>query len=147
MPKKKIQGYDMENIPLLAIQYVQKKDAIKELDDQCKQIRVPLEDYLVEHGKIVEKGNRLLVMTHADVDVHMKHTLRVSASLVEDAKEVLKKHKLNSCLVKETIIRIDEAEIQRLHAAGEISDEVLGELYEAKSSTAFSISLKEKFHG
>ena len=141
MPKRKLaSGYDLNDIPLIGIQYAQKKETIKELSTQCEQLRVPLEKYLTEHGKADAKGSKICVVSHADVDVVMMHTLRVSSSLVENAEEVLKAHGLESCI--KTVTYVDQEEIQKLHSLGELSNDVLAELYTVKESTAFSVTLK-----
>lgn len=144
MPKK-LNGYDEHPLPLLGVQYVQKKEAIKELTSQCEALRVPLEAALGKDGKKDSKGNTLLVMEYTDVEVHLKHTLRVSSLLVPEALEILKKARMTSCIKKQVLEVVDEDEIRAAYDSGAIDDKLLAQLYEAKTTKAFSVSLKEKF--
>lgn len=66
MPKKKdLAMYSNEDLALYGIDYFNKKAAIKELDDQCKKCRKPLEEAVVSFGRVSESGSRILVLPHA----------------------------------------------------------------------------------
>lgn len=143
--RKKIQGYDMDDLPLLGIQFSQKKEAIKELNNQCTQLRVPLEEALEVSGRVDDKGSRLLVLPHADVDVHLKHSRRVSVSLVDNAEDILRDNKLDDCIKTVTTTEIDEAQLQHLYELGDVSKEVIASLYTSKEIYAFSVDVKEAF--
>lgn len=132
-----------EELALIGIDYVNKKDAMKELDSQCKKIRKPLEEYVVSSGKVLDSGSRIAVVSHSDVDVHLKHTLRVSSILLPEAMDVLEAEGLSECIEEVKIVREDV--IERLHSEGTISDKVLSKLYAPKESYAFSVEIKERF--
>lgn len=143
MPRKK--SYDElsnEDLALKGIEYVNKKNAIKELDTQCKECRKPLEAAIVSSGKVLASGSRLLVLPHADVDVHLKQTLRVGKVLLPEAIDVLKECGLEECIEEVPTIREDV--LESLYAAGKVTDETLKRIYASKESYAFSVELKER---
>lgn len=144
MPKKKLQGYNLDDLPLVGIEFIQKKEAIAELDSQCKQLRIPLEAALKEKGRLDAKGSRLLVLPHSDVEVHLNHTRRISTVLKADALEVLKAEGLTECIKQVPVV--DDEKISQLYDMGKISKELLERLYEPKESFAFSAKLVNKFH-
>lgn len=147
MPKKKIQNIpSSENAALLGIQFVKNKEAIKDLDTTNKKLREPLEAYLKENGNVPdeEAGHRVCVIPHADVNVILKYTHRVSQVLQPDAMDVLHENGLDEAV--ETVEVIREDVIERLYREGKISDEVLHRLYVPKESDAFSVSVKNKFN-
>jgi hypothetical protein len=148
MPKKEVKNEASltvaEETALKAIAFVQKKDAIKTLDGQCKELRVPLEAFLGEFGKELPNGSKLAVVTHADMEAHLKGTLRVGKVLLPEAEEILRKNKLEECLETNTVVREDV--LESLHAIGKVSDEVLSQLYSLKETYAFSVTLKERNH-
>ena len=144
MPKKvtkSVGEQTPEQIALLGIQYDNLKSQIKAMDNECKNLRKPLESYLDANGKTLESGSRLVVVNHADVDVHLKQTLRVGKVLLPEAEDVLRKNHLEECLETTTIVREDV--IERLYSEGKISDKVLAQLYAEKPSFAFSVDVKK----
>lgn len=143
MPKKKsYEDLSNEELALKGIDYANKKTAIKELEAQCKECRKPLEAAIVSAGRITESGSRLLVLSHADVEVHLKQTLRVGKVLLPEAIDVLKENGLEECIEEVPTIREDV--IENLYNAGKISDEVLARIYKSKETYAFSVELKDK---
>lgn len=146
MPKKvtkSVGEQTPEQIALLGIQYDNLKSQMKAMDNECKNLRKPLESYLNANGKTLESGSRLVVVNHADVDVHLKQTLRVGKVLLPEAEDVLRKNHLEECLETTTIVREDV--IERLYSEGKISDKVLAQLYAEKPSFAFSVDVKKHF--
>lgn len=147
MPKirkrKSMAELSNEELALRAIEYVNKKAAMKELDTQCKECRVPLEEAVESSGKTLSSGSRLLVLPHADVDVHLKQTLRVGKVLLADAMDVIKENHLDECI--EEIPTIREDILERMYNEGKIPDKVLSQIYAEKSSYAFSVEVKERF--
>lgn len=142
MPKKKsYEDLSNEELSLKGIDYANKKMAIKELEAQCKECRKPLEA-AVSAGRVTESGSRLLVLPHADVEVHLKQTLRVGKVLLPEAIDVLKENGLEECIEEVPTIREDV--IENLYNAGKISDEVLTRIYKSKETYAFSVELKDK---
>ena len=143
MPAKKIE----QNAPieLIALNFDQNKKTIKRLEDENKKLRVPLETYLAEHGSVPneESGHRVCVLTHADAEITLKYTHKVSAVLQPDAIDILKKKGLSEAV--ETIEVVREDVIERLYTEGKISDAVMRRLYVNKESDAFSVSVKNKF--
>ena len=147
MPKRKgANSLSSEEVALLGIQFDKNKSAIKELESNNKKIREPLEAYLQENGTVPdeESGHRVCIISHADVDVTLKYTHRVSQVLQPDAMDTLRKHKLDEAI--ETVEVIREDVIERLYEEGKISDELLRSLYVPKESDAFSVSVKGKFN-
>lgn len=147
MPKRKgANSLSSEEVALLGIQFDKNKSAIKELESNNKKIREPLEAYLQENGTVPdeESGHRVCIISHADVDVTLKYTHRVSQVLQPDAMDTLRKHKLDEAI--ETVEVIREDVIERLYEEGKISDELLRSLYAPKESDAFSVSVKGKFN-
>ena len=143
-PKRKqsFEELSNEDIALRGIEYVDKKNAIKELEAQCKECRKPLEDYVDSSGRTLESGSILAVLTHADVDVHLKKTLRVGKTLLPVAIDILRAYKLDECIEEVPIVREDV--IERLYLEGRISDELLSKIYQSKPTYAFSVELKSK---
>lgn len=131
-----------EKIALLGIEYANKKDAIKELEAQCKECRKPLEAYVNSEGRVLESGSVLAVLTHADVDVHLKRTLRVGRQLLPEAIDVLRENGLDECI--EEIPTVREDVIERLYSEGKISDDLLKSIYQDKSTYAFSVEIKNR---
>ena len=131
-----------EEIALKGIEYFNKKDAQKELDKQCKELRKPLETYIATSGKTLESGSVLAVVSHADVDVHLKKTLRISKVLLPEAFDVLKECGCEECI--ENVPTIREDVLERLYSEGKIIEENLNRIYELKKSYAFSVELKDR---
>lgn len=144
-PKKRKSFTELSNedIALRGIEYVNKKAAIKELESQCKECRKPLEAYIDSNGRVLESGSKLAVIPHADVDVHLKKTLRVGKVLLPEAIDVLRDNGLDECIEEVPIIREDI--LEQLYLSGKVSDEILRSVYQEKSTYAFSVELKEKF--
>lgn len=142
-PKKKsFDELSNEEIALRGIEYANKKDAIKELEAQCKECRKPLEAYIDSEGRVLESGSKLVVIPHADVDVHLKKTLRVGKQLLPEAIDVLRENGLDECI--EEIPTVREDVIERLYSEGKISDELLKTIYQSKSTYAFSVEIKNR---
>lgn len=131
-----------EQIALKGIEYVNKKDATKELDKQCKELRKPLEEYLAANGKELASGSILAVVSHADVDVHLKKTLRVSKVLLPEAFDVLTECGCSECI--ENVPTIREDVLERLIGEGKINEENLKKIYGLTKSYAFSVELKDR---
>lgn len=142
-PKKKsFEELSNEEIALRGIEYANKKDAIKELEAQCKECRKPLEAYIDSEGRVLESGSKLAIIPHADVDVHLKKTLRVGKQLLPEAIDVLRENGLDECI--EEIPTVREDVIERLYSEGKISDELLKTIYQDKSTYAFSVEIKKQ---
>lgn len=143
MPKKKsYEDLSNEDLALKGIDYANKKAAIKELEGQCKECREPLEAAIATSGRVTESGSRLLVLPHADVEVHLKQTLRVGKVLLPEAMDVLKECGLEECIEEVPTIREDV--LENLYNAGKVSKEVLERIYKSKETYAFSVELKDK---
>lgn len=144
-PKKLVRAttlLDNEQLALQGVEFFNKKAAIKELESQCKEIRKPLEEAVLTSGRETESGSKILVIPFADKDVHLKETLRVGKILLPEAIEVLHKNGLDECV--ENVPTVREDVIERLYAAGEISNEILKKIYAEKPSWAFSVDLKDR---
>lgn len=140
--KKSFEELSNEELALRGIEYVNKKDAIKELEAQCKKCRKPLEAYVDSDGRVLESGSKLAILTHADVDIHLKKTLRVGKQLLPEAIDVLRENGLDECVEEIPIVREDV--IERLYSEGKISDELLRAIYQDKSTYAFSVEIKNR---
>ena len=142
-PKKKsFEELSNEEIAVRGIDQANKKDAIKELEAQCKECRKPLEAYIDSEGRVLESGSKLAVIPHADVDVHLKKTLRVGKQLLPEAIDVLRENGFDECI--EEIPTVREDVIERLYSEGKISDELLKTIYQGKSTYAFSVEIKNR---
>lgn len=143
--KKKVTKVDMSNeeIALKGIDYVNKKDAIKELETQCKDIRKPLESFLDLEGTTTSSGSKVVSIPHADVEVLLKKTLRVSKVLLPEAIDELKKAKLDDCI--ELVPTVREDVLESYFLKGKVSEDLLKKIYASKSTYAFSVELKERF--
>ena len=133
---------DEERIALAGIDYCNKKEAIKTLDGECKELRKPLESYLKENGKTLSSGSIVSAIPYADMDVILRKTLRVGKSLLPEAIDVLKENGLEECI--ENVPTIREDVIESLYLKGKISDDVLQKIYTEKTSYAFSVNLKHR---
>lgn len=140
--KKSFEELSNEEIALRGIEYANKKDVIKELEAQCKEYRKPLEAYIDSEGRVLEGGSKLAVLTHADVEVHLKKTLRVGKQLLPEAIDVLRENGLDECIEEIPIVREDV--IERLYSEGKISDGLLKTIYQDKSTYAFSVGIKNR---
>lgn len=143
--KTKKKSFDLlsnEEIALCGIEYANKKDAIKELEAQCKECRKPLEAYVDSDGVTLASGSKLAVLTHADVDVCLKKTLRVSKQLLPEAIDILRENGFDECI--EEIPTVREDVIERLYLEGKISDDMLKSIYQDKSTYAFSVEIKNR---
>ena len=143
MPKKKSYAeLSNEDLALRGIEYVNKKNAIKELENQCKECRKPLEEAIKSGGRTLESGSKLLVLPHADVDVHLKQTLRVGKVLLPEAIDVLRENGLDECIEEVPYVREDV--LESMYAAGKVSLEILKKIYRNKESFAFSVEVKDR---
>lgn len=140
--KKSFEELSNEEIALRGIEYANKKDVIKELEAQCKEYRKPLEAYIDSEGRVLESGSKLAVLTHADVEVHLKKTVRVGKQLLPEAIDVLRENGLDECIEEIPIVREDV--IERLYSEGKISDGLLKTIYQDKSTYAFSVGIKNR---
>lgn len=143
MPKKKETDVNTplsleETTALQGIRYCDLKGNIKRFEGEVKKLRAPLEKFLEDHGE----DNKVCV-SHADVDVILKHTLRVSKVLNDNAIDTLRAKGLSSCI--KTIEVVDEEALEAMYAAGKLSDADIQELYSAKTSKAFSVEVKNQF--
>lgn len=143
--KKALEELSNEQLALQGIDFVNKKQAMKELDAQCKEIRKPLEKAVMESGRTLDSGSKVLVVPYADKDVHIKETLRVGKVLLPEAMDVLRENGLEECI--ENVPTIREDVLERLYEEGKVSDEVLQKIYAEKSSWAFSVDLKPHYDG
>lgn len=144
MLKKALSDLSNEQLALNGIDFFNKKAAIKELDAQCKEIRVPLEQAVMNTGKTTESGSKILVLPYADKEVHIKETLRVGKVLLPEAIDVLKKHGFKECV--ENVPTVREDVIERLYEQGTLPLDVLKQVYAEKPSFAFSVEVKNKFN-
>lgn len=145
MPKKTInkEALTHEQLALLGIEYANKKDAIKELERQCKSCRTPLETFVDAEGNTLSSGTKVAVLPYTDVDVHLKKVLRVGKVLLPEAIDVLREHGLDECI--ENVPTIREDVLEHMYHEGKVTDEVLTKVYAEKSTYAFSVELKERF--
>ena len=143
--KKALEELSNEQLALQGIDFVNKKQAMKELDAQCKEIRKPLENAVMTSGRTLYSGSKVLVVPYADKDVHIKETLRVGKVLLPEAMDVLRENGLDECIEEVPTIREDV--LERLYEEGKVSDEVLQKIYAEKSSWAFSVDLKPHYDG
>lgn len=143
--KKALEELSNEQLALQGIDFVNKKQAMKELDAQCKEIRKPLEAAVMKSGRTLDSGSKVLVVPYADKDVHLKETLRVGKVLLPEAMDVLRENGLEECI--EDVPTIREDVLERLYEEGKVSDEVLQKIYAEKSSWAFSVDLKPHYDG
>lgn len=143
--KKALEELSNEQLALQGIDFVNKKQAMKELDAQCKEIRKPLEAAVMKSGRTLDSGSKILVVPYADKDVHIKETLRVGKVLLPEAMDVLRENGLDECIEEVPTIREDV--LERLYEEGKVSDEVLQKIYAEKSSWAFSVDLKPHYDG
>ena len=144
MPKKK--ETDALNTPLSleettalqGIRYCDLKGNIKRFEGEAKKLRAPLERFLEDHGE-----NNKVCVSHADIDVILKHTIRVSKVLKDNAIDVLRAKGLSSCV--KTIEVVDEEALEAMYAAGKLSDDDIQDVYSAKTSKAFSVEVKNQY--
>lgn len=141
--KKSFEELSNEELALRGIEYVNKKEAIKELEAQCKETRKPLEAAIESSGKVLDSGSKLLVLPHADVDVHLKKTLRVGKILLPEAMDIIRENGLEECIEEVPTIREDV--LERLYDEGKVTDEIISKIYAEKSTFAFSVEVKERF--
>lgn len=146
MPKKIKTTSELSNesLALKGIEYFNKKEAIKELEAQCKECRKPLENFIDTDGRTLDSGSRLAVIPYADVEVHLRKTLRVGKVLLPEAIDVLREAGLDECI--EDVPTIREDVLERLYDAGKVSDDILKAIYKEKPSYAFSVDVKNAIH-
>ena len=132
-----------EDIALRGVEYYNKNERIKELTKENKEGRVLLEEYLKANGVTAPSGSVLSVVSHADVDVHLKHTLRVGKELLPEAIDVLKENGLECCIETVSIIREDV--LESMYSSGKVSKEIISKIYQRKDNFAFSVDVKKRF--
>lgn len=142
LKKNPFEGLSNEELALRGIEYANKKKVIKELETQCKDCRKPLEAYIDSAGKVLEGGSKLVVLSHADVDVHLKKTLRVGKQLLPEAIDILRKNGFKDCI--ENVPTVREDIIEQRYLEGTLSDEILRKIYQSKSTYAFSVDIKNR---
>lgn len=133
---------NQEEIALLGIGYVNKKDEEKKIKAEITKLRKPLEEWMNAHEQTIPNGSKLCVLSHAGTNVNLKRTLRTSKELVPEAEDILHEEGLDDCLETITIVREDR--IEAMYNAGKITDEQLAKLYIPKDSFAFSVTLTKK---
>lgn len=144
MPKKKVKtNATSEEVALKGIAYVNTKDQIKTLEGECKELRKPLEAFLDEFGRTTESGSILAVVTHGDKDVCLHKTLRTGKTLLPEAQSILESNGFKECV--EMVPTVREDVIERLYEEGKIPDSLLQQIYQEKSSFAFSVDLKPHY--
>lgn len=141
--KKTLGELTNEQLALQGIDYVNKKNVIKELDSQCKEIRKPLEQAVKDTGRTLASGSKILIIPFADKDVHLKETLRVGKVLLPEAMDVIRENGLEECI--EDVPTIREDVLERLYEEGKVTDDILQKIYAEKSSWAFSVEVKNHF--
>lgn len=141
--KKTVDSLSNEELALKGVEYYNKKLAIKELETQCKEIRVPLESAAKTLGVVTPKGSKILVLPLADKEVHLKETLRVGKVLLPEAIDILRENGLGECIEDIQVIREDV--LERLYDSGKVSDEILKKIYVMKESFSFSVDVKDRF--
>lgn len=144
MPVSKKHNKDslIEELALKGIEYFNKKASIKELESQCREYRIPLEKHIDSEGRTLESGSKLSVLPYADVDVHLKKTLRVGKKLLPSAVEALRSNGLHECLVE--TISVNEDKVEELYKEGIITDSLLKEIYSYNPTYAFSVEIKNR---
>lgn len=142
MPKK-VDSLSNEQLALQGMEFYNKKQEIKELEAQCKKIRVPLETAVKTSGMDTPKGGKVFVIPFADKEVHLKETLRVGKVLLPEAIDVLRSNGLEECI--ENVPTIREDVLESLYESGRISAELLQKIYATKESFAFSVDVKDRF--
>lgn len=143
MPKRTIPALTNEQAVLQALDYYNKKAAIKELDSQCKEIRKPLEERVMKEGATAANGSKALILPYADKEVHIVETLRTGKMLLPEAIDVLKENGLEECI--ENVPTIREDVLERLYDEGKVSIEVLRKIYAEKNTWAFSVNVKPRY--
>ena len=133
-----------DGLALTALNYHQRKLEIKEIEKELASMRPVLEDGVDRLGNGTATGSRVAVIPYADKEIQLRKDLRLTAVLVPEAEDILRRHKLTECLETTTIIREDV--IQRMYERGEISIDVMKELYVEKETRAFSVKVKKRFH-
>lgn len=131
-----------EEIALLGIGYVTKKDEEKKIKAELTKLRKPLEEWMDAHEQTTDSGSKLCVLSHAGTMVNLKRTLRTSKELVPEAEDILREEGLDYCLETVTLVREDR--IEAMYNAGKITDEQLQKLYIPKENFAFSVALTKK---
>lgn len=141
MAKKKINPTTVnpEEIALLGIGYVTKKDEEKKIKSVITKLRKPLEEWMDAHEQTTDSGSKLCALPHAGTMVNLKRTLRTSKELVPEAEDILRAEGLEDCLETVTLVREDR--IESMYNAGKITDEQLQKLYIPKENFAFSVTL------
>lgn len=147
MPKRKksVTLLSNEQLALQGLEFINKKEQEKAITNELKTLRVSLEDAVMEIGSEDEKGNKYIILEHADKEIVLKETLRCGKSLLPEAIEVLKKNGFKHCIEKVEVIR--ESVLEDAILNGEIDESILSQIYGMKTSYAFSASLRNRFDG
>lgn len=143
LKKAKTETPDNEELALRGIAYADKKNLIKELDGECKELRKSLESAVMSMGGTTSSGSKILVIPIADKDVHIKETLRMGKILLPEAMDVLKENGLTECI--ENVPTIREDVLERLYDEGKVSAGILKKVYAEKPTFAFSVDVKPHF--
>lgn len=122
------------------LEYKSIDDEIKALTKRKDALKESLKEQLTRFGKTDINGSVIYEAEFAGKRVEARNTARTSASLVGDALDILKRKELTEYIEMVEIVRTDilDADI----AASRISDAVVKELYESKTTYAFSVKVK-----
>ena len=71
MPKRKKSATLLSNeqLVLQGLEFINKKEQEKAITNELKVLRVPLEDAVMEIGSEDEKGNKYIILEHADKEI------------------------------------------------------------------------------
>lgn len=144
MPKKKVVNEELtsEQVAIIGINYLAKKDEEKKVKAQIAGLRTPLEQWMDKKEQEISGGSKMCEVSHAGNVISLKRTLRTTQELVPEAETILRANGLEDCIENVPIIREDR--IESMYNAGKITDAQLKELYIGKASYAFSVSCKKK---
>lgn len=140
--KKNVANISVEEVALRGIAYVSIKDRIKKLEDENKENRKPLETYLDATATPTTNGS-FIEIPYCDKIVTIKKTFRSSRSLSKNFADLLKAAGFEDCIKYEPTI--DEEKLEAYYHRGKVSDRLLNSLYDVKSTSAFSVQIKDRY--
>ncbi len=132
------------DIGVKAVAYVAAKGQEKEVKKTIETLRVDLEQYLKDKGVKNDKGHSLVVVSHAGINVELKHESRTGVSQNGDAlitlKRLLKKKGISAAKVIETVEVIRQDVLEVMVNDGQITDSELATMFTKTSSVAFKVT-------
>lgn len=137
LPKTKL-----EMLFKTAVDYEFQNQQIKLLEAKRKKRKPLLESQVKKSGVIDEKGHQHLSDKGVEIILQNRSSVKFNSVVAE---QILKKKKLlDSCIVTETVVSLDEGKILEAYNGGLLTAKDVDQMFVASNSTALLVNLDEE---